>query len=72
MTTLATDWDTDHSLAIAPERTAWLMHTLGFKGRANHYAGAMWFYELCNPEGRMLSQRFSFPGTPQFGRQDEI
>src|SRR5262249_46143745 len=23
-TTLATDWDTDHSLALAPERTAWL------------------------------------------------
>jgi hypothetical protein len=39
-TALATDWDTDHSLAIAPERTAWLIDTLGFKGRANHYAGA--------------------------------
>jgi hypothetical protein len=39
-TTLATDWDTEHSLAIAPERTAWLMQKLGFVGRANHYAGA--------------------------------
>ena len=38
-TTLATDWDTDHSIAIAPERTAWLIHTLGFQGRANHYQG---------------------------------
>ena len=38
--TLATDWDTDHSLAIAAERTAWLMQKLGFCGRANHYAGA--------------------------------
>ncbi len=28
-TTLATDWDTDHSLAIAPERTAWLMQKIG-------------------------------------------
>ena len=45
-TALATDWDTLHSQAIAPERTAWLIDTLGFKGRANHYAGAMWFYEL--------------------------
>jgi hypothetical protein len=44
--TLATDWDTDHSLALAPERTAWFVNTLGFKGRANHYAGALWFYEL--------------------------
>src|SRR5205823_3354865 len=23
-TTLATDWDTDHSIALAPERTAWM------------------------------------------------
>ena len=38
-TTLATDWDTDHSISLAPERTAWLIDTLGFHGRANHYAG---------------------------------
>ena len=38
-TTLATDWDTDHSIALAAERTAWLIHKLGFTGRANHYAG---------------------------------
>jgi hypothetical protein len=45
-TTLATDWDTDHSIALSPERTAWLIDKLGFKGRANHYVGALWFYEL--------------------------
>src|ERR1022692_3374195 len=45
-TTLATDWDTLHSQALAPERTAWLIQALGFTGRANHYAGALWFYEL--------------------------
>ena len=39
--TLATDWDTDHSIALPPERTAWLIKTLGFTGRANHYAGAL-------------------------------
>ena len=46
-TSLATDWDTLHSIAIAPERTAWLIQALGFHGRVNHYAGALWFYELC-------------------------
>jgi hypothetical protein len=46
VTTLATDWDTEHSIALAPERTAWLIDKLGFTGRANHYAGALWFYEL--------------------------
>lgn len=44
--TLATDWDTDHSIALAPERTAWMIQALGFAGRANHYVGALWHYEL--------------------------
>jgi hypothetical protein len=66
-TALATDWDTDHSLAIAPERTAWLIRTLGFKGRANHYAGAMWFYELCCPGNQYASATIEFTGAPRFG-----
>jgi hypothetical protein len=65
-TTLATDWDTDHSLAIAPERTAWLIDTLGFRGRANHYTGAMWFYELANPSHRYASATIEFAGAPPF------
>ena len=66
-TALATDWDTDHSLAIAPERTAWLIATLGFKGRANHYAGAMWFYELTCPDNQYASAAIVFTGAPRFG-----
>ena len=65
-TTLATDWDTNHSLAIAPERTAWLIDKLGFQGRANHYAGAMWFYELCCPGNHYASASVQFAGTPRF------
>ncbi len=66
-TTLATDWDTEHSLALAPERTAWLINTLGFQGRANHYAGAMWFYELTRPGSQYASATVVFTGTPEFG-----
>jgi hypothetical protein len=66
-TTLATDWDTEHSLAIAPERTAWLMRKLGFRGRANHYAGALWFYELVNPTERYAAATVTFSGAPPFG-----
>ncbi len=77
--TLATDWDTDHSLALAPERTAWLLHKLGFRGRANHYVGALWFYELYRKNHQYASARVDFVGTPQFsavtalciGRVDE-
>jgi hypothetical protein len=62
-TTLATDWDTDHSIALAPERTAWLIHTLGFKGRANHYVGALWFSELTRAGQQYASAACQFQGT---------
>jgi len=67
-TTLATDWDTNHSIALAPERTAWLIQKLGFHGRANHYAGALWFYELCRPGMQFASATISFTGNPEFGQ----
>jgi hypothetical protein len=66
-TTLATDWDTDHSIALAPERTAWLIKKLGITGRANHYAGAMWFYELTRPGHNYASAAVTFTGAPDFG-----
>jgi hypothetical protein len=71
-TTLATDWDTDHSLAIAPERTAWLIQTLGFRGRANHYAGALWFYELVRPGQQYASGNITFQGSPEFGALTQV
>jgi len=66
--TLATDWDTDHSIALAPERTAWLIDTLGFKGRQNHYTGALWFYELVNPDNVYATGSVTFGGTPEPGQ----
>jgi hypothetical protein len=71
-TTLATDWDTDHSLAIAPERTAWLIQKLGFQGRANHYAGAMWFYELVRQGHSYASGTITFAGGPEFGKTTQV
>ncbi len=61
---LATDWDTNHSMSLAPERTAWLIAALGFRGRVNHYAGALWFYELVNPGQQYASATITFSGTP--------
>jgi hypothetical protein len=61
--TLATDWDTDHSIALAPERTAWIMDSLGFKGRPNHYVGALWFYELVRPAQVYASGKIAFAGV---------
>jgi hypothetical protein len=70
--TLATDWDTDHSIALAPERTAWLLHTLGFTGRANHYIGALWFYELARPRHYYATATVTFGGNPDFGKRIEL
>ena len=70
--TLATDWDTDHSLALAPERVAWNMEMLGFKGRANHYAGAIRFYELTNPDNVYASGTVTFQGTPVFSQNVQV
>ena len=63
-TTLATDWDTLHSQALAPERTAWIIQKLGFQGRANHYTGALWFYELTRPGQTYASATVTFSGVP--------
>jgi len=69
---LATDWDTEHSLAIAPERTAWMIAELGFRGRVNHYTGAMWFYELLCKGHVYASATVTLEGTPEFGARTEI
>jgi hypothetical protein len=66
--TLATDWDTNHSISLPPERTAWLIHKLGFRGRANHYVGALWFFELYRPGMRFATTTITFAGTPEFGQ----
>ena len=70
--TLATDWDTEHSLALAPERTAWFIDSLGFVGRQNHYVGALWFYELVNTGNVYASWTVTFTGTPDFSTTETL
>jgi hypothetical protein len=62
--TAATDWDTEHSQALAPERTAWMIYSLGFQARVNHYAGALWFYELTCVGQQYASATVTFSGSP--------
>ncbi len=64
---LATDWDTYHSQSLPAERTAWLIQKLGFAGRVNHYAGAMWFYELTRPGTIYASLQLNFSALPYTG-----
>lgn len=69
---LSTDWDTDHSLSIPPERTAALLRRLGFCGRVNHYVGAMWFYQLRNKGYTHAEATIAFEGEPVFGATTEL
>ena len=62
--TAATDWDTLHSQALAPERTAWMIYSLGFQARVNHYVGALWFYELTCVGQQYASATVTFSGSP--------
>jgi hypothetical protein len=63
---LATDWDTYHSICLAPERTAWMIDGMGFHGRVNHYVGALWFYELAGSQFAYASAQIDFTGTALF------
>lgn len=62
--TLATDWDTDHSLPLAPERSAWMIYSLGFHGRHNLYVGALVFYEMYRKNHVYASKTVTFVGDP--------
>ena len=64
LVTLATDWDTLHCISLPPERTAWMLTSLNFAGRANHYVGALWFYELVRVGHVYASTAVTFSGTP--------
>lgn len=69
---LATDWDTDHCLAIAPERTARMLSSLGLHGTVNHYVGALWFYELEGWGFEYAAATVRFVGTPEFSEVTEL
>lgn len=68
----ATDWDTDHSIALPAERTLWLINHLGFHARINHYVGALWFYELARQGHVYASATVTFSGTPVFSDHTTI
>ena len=72
MTTLATDWDTDHSLAIAPERTAWLIDTLGFKGARITMQARCGFTSSAIRTAGTRRRRFSSPGRRSSAGKTEI
>jgi hypothetical protein len=69
---LATDWDTYHSQSLPAERTAWLIHKLGFHGRVNHYVGALWFYEIVRTGTQYASLTLSLSLTTDFASKIAI
>ena len=62
--TLATDWDTLHSISLAAGANGLVDRFAGVHGRANHYVGALWFYELVRMGHVYASATVTFGGTP--------
>lgn len=40
---VATDWDTDHTYKLTPQRLLWAITNLGLVGSINHYCGVFWW-----------------------------
>jgi hypothetical protein len=49
-----------------------MVRSLGFTGRANHYVGAMWWYELYQPGQAYGSATVTFSGQPEFSSYTEL
>lgn len=68
---VATDFDTDATYKLSPQRLAWAIQALGLTGELDHYMGVFWWPVR---KMRTLATTWSqesvvtFSGTPTFGR----
>src|ERR1039458_8519378 len=46
---VATDWDTNNSIYLSPERLLWAIQRLGLTGEIDHYAGVFWWMQHNDP-----------------------
>ena len=49
-----------------------MIESLGFRGRVNHYVGALWFYQLARPGQVYASGTIDFTGTPEFSQVTQV
>ena len=59
----ATDFDTDHSYRLSPERLVWMLSRLGFAGMLDHYLGVFWWNQRKRVGGTFPVAVVTFSGT---------
>ena len=71
----ATDYDTDASYKLSPERLVWNLLGLGLAGEIDHYMGVFWWpvRKALEPASTWSqSTEIAFAGTPVFGDNTSI
>lgn len=71
---LATDFDTDNSYKLSPERLVWGIQRSGLVGEVDHYAGVFWWPKRMLVEGSWNPQvtTVTFSGAPTWGKRTSI
>ena len=60
---VATDFDTDHSYKLTPQRLVWNLDKLGFRARLNHYVGVFWWNQRVRVGATWKTWTVTFGGT---------
>lgn len=62
---LATDFDTDNTYKLSPQRLIWNLQKLGLVGEIDHYAGVFWWNQRKALGGNYPSATITFSGAWQ-------
>jgi hypothetical protein len=64
---VSTDWDTQNSIDVPPERLVWAIQKLGLVGEIDHYAGVFWWGRKSDPAHVYTTWTITFSGTLTVG-----
>jgi hypothetical protein len=64
---VATDWDTNSSIYVSPERLVWAIQKLGLVGEIDHYTGVFWWGRKSDPAHVYTTWTIVFSGTLPVG-----
>ena len=64
----ATDYDTDHSYKLPPQRLLWNLEKLGFRGELNHYVGVFWWNQRSITGATYQLSKVNFGGSATFSK----
>ncbi len=67
---VATDFDTDSTYKLPPQRLIWNLQKLGLVGEIDHYCGVFWWKQAVRSGGSFSRATVTFGGT--FVDQDEV